>query len=62
VPNTDTEQTIQLLKDELARERVRLAELELRATDARYEKILARTKVNIGELTRALAALGVSDI
>lgn len=56
-----TKQAIQLFRAELERERKRAAELEARAINVSEQKVLDQTRINIGELTSALAAHGVHD-
>ncbi len=61
MPDADAEKAIQLLRTELERERNRVALLEARSATESDRKVLAQTRVNIGELAKALAAYGVLD-
>jgi hypothetical protein len=59
--DADTGRSIEFLKAELQGERARVAKLEAGPLGQSDRKVLAQTKINIAELTKALTALGVFD-
>lgn len=59
--DTDGKQAIPFLRSEIERARRRIALLEERPINESNQKILAQTRTNVDELTKALAAYGVHD-